>query len=543
MGDITHNLVSRSPDPQPPSAPVGPNSDGQELTRPNRSLRLSAWALAALALGLAYGQSPLFSSNQNQFFLHGAARAGIGFLAQDWLANTADPTPAFTWLVEWTYRLLPPAAFHLEYLLLIGVYLAGLWLLADTAFGLHTSVRRTLLFLVIVVVLHSAALRLIQGRLLGETWQYLWDGGVAGQRLLGPVLQPSTFGVFLLLSLGLFVRGRAAWSVVAAALAAAVHPTYLLPAGILVLAYCLVLWREGRSPRHPLMLGVFALALVTPIVLYVILALGPTSPDRMAHAQQILVHVRVPHHALPDVWFDATVVVKLTLLALAVVAARGTRLAWVLAFAAAAGLALTAAQIVTGSDLLALLFPWRISTVLVPASVGVLSAWIAHRGVGGAHPGHAGWERIVPIASAAIIVLLAAAGVAGFVLQDGERSLDPAAEMMRFVREQARPGDTYLIPAGLQEFRLATGAPALVDFKSIPYLDVDVLEWSERLRLVDWFYREHPADVDCALLDELARRYGVTHAVLDEDLLDLACPQSREVYRDSHYAVHALARP
>jgi hypothetical protein len=67
-----------------------------------------------------------------------------------------------------------------------------------------------------------------------------------------------------------------------------------------------------------------------------------------------------------------------------------------------------------------------------------------------------------------------------------------------------------------------------------------VIEWRERLRLVDWVYREHPADVNCALLDEIATRYGVTHVVLDEDLLDLRCPQSREVYRDTHYAVQAL---
>jgi len=149
----------------------------------------------------------------------------------------------------------------------------------------------------------------------------------------------------------------------------------------------------------------------------------------------------------------------------------------------------------------------------------------------------------VLVASVAIIGLLAAAGVASFVLQEGQRSVDPAADMMRFVREQARPGDTYLIPAGLQEFRLATGAPALVEFKSIPYLDVDVLEWSERLRLVDWFYREHPAGVNCGLLDEVAVQYGVTHVILDADLLDLACPQSREVYRDASYAVHVLALP
>ena len=56
-------------------------------------LRLAAFCtLAVLAFGLSYGRSPLYTSNQNQYFLHGAARAGIGFLREDRLANTADPT-------------------------------------------------------------------------------------------------------------------------------------------------------------------------------------------------------------------------------------------------------------------------------------------------------------------------------------------------------------------------------------------------------------------------------------------------------------------
>jgi hypothetical protein len=222
-------------------------------------------ALAVLAFGLAYKQSPLYTSNQNQYFPHGAARAGFGFLSGDWLANTADPTPVLNWIVEWTFRLLPPAAFYLEYLLLFGAYLTGAWLLADALFELRTSSTRALLFLAIMVLLHSAALRLIQGQLLGEPWEYLWDGGVAGQRVLGSVFQPSTFGVFLLFSVGLFAQRRMAWACAAAALAAYVHPTYLLPAAILVLAYCLITWTEERSLRRPLLLGLLALALVTPL--------------------------------------------------------------------------------------------------------------------------------------------------------------------------------------------------------------------------------------------------------------------------------------
>src|SRR5262245_49206736 len=90
------------------------------------------WAVAVLALAgaalfsAAYCQAPLYYSNQNQYFLHGLARAGEGTLNEDWLANTKDPTPAFTWLVEQTARVLPRETFHVYHALLMGVYAAAL---------------------------------------------------------------------------------------------------------------------------------------------------------------------------------------------------------------------------------------------------------------------------------------------------------------------------------------------------------------------------------------------------------------------------------
>ncbi len=59
--------------------------------------------------------------------------------------------------------------------------------------------------------------------------------------------------------------------------------------------------------------------------------------------------------------------------------------------------------------------------------------------------------------------------------------------MLREVRARLELGQVYLIPPKLLEFRLATGAPALVDFKAIPYRDVDVLEWRRRLQFCRQF--------------------------------------------------------
>src|SRR5262249_45263360 len=71
-------------------------------------------------LTVAYTQLPLYSANQNTYFLHGLANSGSGQLAHDWLAKTADPVPVFSALVQFTVRWLWPPLFHLYTCALYG---------------------------------------------------------------------------------------------------------------------------------------------------------------------------------------------------------------------------------------------------------------------------------------------------------------------------------------------------------------------------------------------------------------------------------------
>ena len=74
----------------------------------------------AVVFGLAYTQAPLYYSNQHQYFLHGLAKAGHGQLADDWLANTVDPTPLFSLVVAvCSFR---EESFYILQILLLGVY-------------------------------------------------------------------------------------------------------------------------------------------------------------------------------------------------------------------------------------------------------------------------------------------------------------------------------------------------------------------------------------------------------------------------------------
>jgi hypothetical protein len=496
-----------------------------------------------IAFGLAYAQAPLFTSNQNQYFLHGLARAGYGLLRQDWLANTVDPTPVFSLLVELTYRWLPLGAFYLWTFLLFGVYIYSLDGLASDVFHLQDDPVKHRLFLALFVAAHAALARFILQRILGDSWTYVLEGGLAGQRLLGSVIEPSMFGVFLLLSIYLFHRGKRAVSVVCAVAAATMHPTYLLSAGLLTIAYALVSFL-GKERGWAVGIPALALILVIPILYYAASNFVTASPANLAQAQDILVQERIPHHTLIQVWWNASAVVQIFVVAAGIALVRKTRLFTVMIVCAASTLGLTVVQLVTGSESLALIFPWRPSTFLVPLGTTLVLGYLVEGAWRKADLGSYAqrrWRDLLGRASISLVLLAALAGMAKFWIDQAQKAADPAREMMAYVGQSKAPGDVYMIPPYLQDFRLETGAPILVDFKSIPYRAKEVIAWYDRLLLTRTFYRDRPADISCRGLRDASTRYGVTHVVLAQAQFGASCGPWVERYRDSNFAVYELA--
>jgi hypothetical protein len=523
------------------------------------------FVLAGLAaFAAAYGQAPLYYSNQNQYFLHGLAAAGKGFLSQDWLAGTRDPTPLFSAGVAFIARHVHPWVFYLYHGLLLMLYAAALLGLFVALAGRETAARRWPVFLVLVVLVHSALMRWLSYQRTGVDYPWYLQAGVAGQYVLGAMLQPSVFGVFLVAAIALFALGHDIAAVILLALGATIHSTYLLPAGLLTAGFMTALVREGRW-RRAVALGGLALVLVLPVTGYVLVRFAPTSPEVFADSQDILVNIRIPHHCLPSLWLDPVAALQLGWIGLGLGLLWGTRLFPALAVTAALAALLTIVQVATGSDTLALLFPWRISSVLMPvATATVLARLVALR-----------WlplERTAATVTAATgLVVLAAAGIAicagGWAFRSGAEELP----LYDYVREHRRPGDLYLlpvrvpdlkntvrgsgssdfkppaikrtdtqvIPVDLQRFRLATGTPIFVDFKAIPYRDTDVIEWRERLRLAQLVQKLlGPGEIGLAV-DEM-QRHAITHLVVPAGQ-ELTEPTLTKLpFHDSAYQVYRV---
>ena len=510
---------------------------------PETPSRRKAWLrqaglylLLGLLFALTYTQSPLYTSNQNQYFLHGMARAGFGYLKQDWLANTLDPTPLFSAIVYLTYRIThQPLLFYLYYAILLGVYLFCLIGIADFLFDLCKSKTRLGLFLGLVFLVHSAALRFALSRTLGENWTYILEDGLADQRLLGPVFQPSAFGVLLVLSIYLFLKNKPILAVLAAALAATIHPTYLLGAAALTLAYMADSYRKEHRLSKILLIGATALLAVSPILVYVYSSFANTPPGPSAKAQEILVTYRIPFHAVVGRWFDLTAVVKILLVIWALWLIRKSRLFLILIIPTGIAFLLTVVQVLTHSNTLALLFPWRVSTFVVPLCVTLLLA----ASVTGLFERYPNWntpgKKWMLVVSALLIGLSTLIGGARLVLDFQRQAADQDRAMMAFVGAHHSPDQYYLTPLDMQDFRLVTGSPVYVEFKSIPYQARDVLEWVRRIQNTDQFYKK----ADCAWIEKL-HNIGLTHVIATPKLYNLECSDWTAIYQDQHYGVYVL---
>src|SRR5262245_39248527 len=379
--------------------------------------------LGTALFAAAYTQAPLYYSNQNQYFLHGLAQSVQRTRYEDWLANTVDPTPVFSTLVAVTATFLHPWAFHVYYALLMGVYAASALLLFVSVVGDDTARRRWLVFVALFVAVHAALLRWGSYQWLDLDYPWYLQGGLAGQYLLGAMFQPSSFGVLLMLSIALFVRGHPYWAAICIGIGATFHTTYLLPGAMLTLGFMVALASQRRLGTA-VGTGALALILVLPVTLHVLLTFGPTSPDAFAEAQDIVVNFRIPHHCRPDLWLDEIAIFQIAWMALGIILTFGTPLFWVLSVPFALMAVLTLVQVFTGSDTLALLFPWRVSAVLVPVATTIILSRLV-RAAPRLVEGTVAWGL-----SALVVLTFVAAGVWIMVAGLGYRTNDEELGVM-----------------------------------------------------------------------------------------------------------------
>lgn len=498
-------------------------------------LSIGKFFLIAFVFGIAYTQQPLYYDNQTTKFLHGLAQAGYGFLENDWLANTIDPLPAFTFLVRTTYSYLHEYLFYFYYIVIFGIYVYSITGIVSLTFNINTDRAKYLTFFAIVLALHCVRIWIDPLELDTDTTIHY---GVAEQYVLGPYFQPCNFGVFIIFSIYRFLHRNYFLAVACLALAATFHPTYLMGAGIICLAYAIIIYKIEGSLLKVLSVGCLATLLLLPVFSYMYFQFRPTTSELWAKSQYIIVQLRIPHHSIPQIFLSkpsAYIQVFLAILSLYLI--RNTKVFSVLFIPFLITVVLTIIQIFYPNNTIALIAPWRLSAILVPIATCIIVAWFVDYLFN--YHIYKKFRKAAMAASLATISMLFVVGLYEQIEMFAEQ--DPSISMLNYVKQTTQVGDIYLVPNKKQElrkFRLYTGAPILINFKSHPYKDVEVIEWYRRNLAAQTFY-ESPSDRQCDNLKQIAAEYKI-NKVVTESNFNANCNFLAQLYRDDNYGVYQL---
>ena len=488
--------------------------------------------LVALCVGflLAEVYRPLFHSNQNSYLLHALAASGWGHLDGDWLAGTRDAFPLSTWLARGVLAV-DARGLYVLYAAFLVVYALALERLVRESLPRPWSLADRGLLAAAIVLLHSPLIR-------SE-----YHKGVAGQYLFAGYYQPCTGGVFLLASMALFVDGRVRTALLALALAASLHSSYLLSAAFLGLAYGVVLLRRGvpwsRLVAHATLLAL----LLTPAAVHALALSGSFTADRSvaATARQFLYETLIPYHARARLWlftstqaFVQNALVPAVLIAAGLWLFRRSPVRPLLAIPTGVALVLLVAQLASDDPLLGLAFPWRISVVVVPiCSAALLAAVLRWARDEASRRGVAPARLTAALAGlVALAILLAAVRTAR-----QRPPIGAATAVSAHARARRAADQLYAIPQRppFEAFRVAAGVRVVADWKSHPYHPAELLEWKRR-RAVALEIEYTAAIADCAALRRALAAAPVTHVVLETPGTP-ECPDLVSEFRDEHYTL------
>lgn len=498
----------------------------QPRKRPITIVTPAIWLALGMVWSVAALQYPLFNENQNTKFLHAASKTGYGFLAHDWMAGTIDPLPAFTLLIETLFRLHGIWLVYLLFPALVAILIWSLTSIADRLYGIRRKLAAVALFLGVLFI-EQKNLQL----------------GFGTQYLIGHYFQPCVFGVLILLAIERFLAEARLQASALLAVAAAFHPAYM-PAALLIQGSftALTLFQDKRITMASVMPLLLFVALSAPLVIRYKLLFGFTTPQIGAEAMSILSNQRISTHTKVRNWLNLEDYVGMAIIVLSMIMVRKSRLFWIMApLAAVIAVSVPLLYFIYWPSL-EVLTPWRTSVILLPLAYTILASWFA--------------SRFIPLMERNRLVsnFLFAVGCICITLPalmhlKAQANLltnpanTPESAVIRFARTHSVQQDIWLIPTrdGLfDSFRLETGSPILANWKTHPYKDSEIIEWYRRNKAAESFYEQAGTATGPALLRELGKKYGITHAVVRSDVPTKLYTGIKVCWQDTHYKVFGL---
>ena len=333
--------------------------------------------LMGIALTVVYPMQELFSGNQNVYFLWGMADLLPNVFAADPLLSSPNPYPLFSWLITLFHFRFISIWTTAIYVFLSSIYSFSIFGIADRIAPLYKNKMQFFSFTALFLFLHSSPIWGTYLQLVVDVdLRWMWDSGIAEQGVLRGYLQPSVFGVFLLLSLYMAMQRKYVLAILCIAPAAIFHASYLFLGGILAL---LIIFQSNFGKKS-LLASVILLLLVLPYSYYIFSHFIQLDESlKTAINQSVMAGFDENIHINPSNWLNTKFYLQLLVMLLGFVILWKTRLRNIIIAIATYGTLLTLLAYGMDNTTLISLNPWRVSVLIMPiASVAILSKFIAN---------------------------------------------------------------------------------------------------------------------------------------------------------------------
>ncbi len=469
-------------------------------------------------IALSFPIDPLFTSNQNIYLLKGIAETENSSLVYDWMANQTDPFPLFTWLTSASFKISPVLLYiyHivLSIILIFSLYLSSQKILNTT----YNSVSTVFFFLLLF--------------LASNFFEVL--NGVAGQYILGSYFQPSTFGVFLILSITLFCFEKYYLAIIFLLIPSYFHPTYIIQAAFLTLTYQVVIFKKNEIILA-LLIGIFALIAIMPLVYFLYITFESLPLDTLKISKEILAYERMSHHTLYSSWiFRNHTLLGFVLLSSAIIIFRDNKnLLYLLIIPfTLSSIFVIYANLAENTTML-LLFGQRVSVWLMPLAACLMLARLVYS---------IEWHKLFNLSQQLLLFLgifsslvFAYFGINKTIKFHNVKSTN---QLHSFLSSLEYANGILLVPLNRENIRLNAKVPIFIDWKSHPYRANEVIEWRERISLVSSFYDPHSTDKQrIQTFNQIDSRQSISFIITD---INFPIKNCIPIFKDSNNMLYSV---
>lgn len=424
---------------------------------------------------------------------------GFGYLENDWMVQTADPLPAFSAAIQFLF----------EHNLLWVTYLIQsfcVWIYAFFSFRMvnviwnNRDVQSQWLFYVFFFILHSPAL----------FFDLHW--GLSFQYLIIQYLQPSSFSVLYIPTLYFFFRRKYLLSVVLMLIPALFHGIYILVGSALFFA-CFSYFFVKEKPSRPIIIASIVYSIIALLILiFNFMSFQSDTGELSEQANRIIATERIPHHTSVYSIFRFDLIIKMIFLLSAIFWVRKPLPKWILQVLALLLIPAILSTFLLQNATISLTTPWRFSVVLIPLGFiffsTKLSEWINEK---------LGKSKIIPIISITACLFISGLGIHWTALEFKKKI--EGSEMLSWIN--SRQGQFYEatflvhpVTKYAESFRLTTGIPIYVNWKTHPYDNAEVLEWFNRLQTAKHFYTREATSTE---REDILKETNISHVVVRND--------------------------